>query len=133
MKKGLLFVVIAIIALVFGFVIFRQEGSSPASSTQVSPEDADVVVSMTREGFFPEEITINKRDTVVWVNNGDGYLWPASDIHPTHLIYPEFDPREPLGVGESWTFRFEEAGIWKYHDHLWPTSVGVVEVYETRR
>src|SRR5262245_55787372 len=41
-----------------------------------------------------------------------------------HLIYPEFDPRRPIGPGERWSFRFSRPGTWKFHDHLTPDMTG---------
>ncbi|MEX2008012.1 MAG: hypothetical protein WD850_00735 [Candidatus Spechtbacterales bacterium] len=85
-------------------------------------------IRITQEGFFPEEITVQRGDSVVWINEASEYRWPASNLHPTHSIYAEFDPLEPLAPGESWSFRFEQEGSWQYHDHLRPSKEGVIIV-----
>ena len=84
---------------------------------------------MTASGFAPNTINIKKGDSVTWVNEDSQYHWPASDIHPTHEIYSEFDPKEPLAPGEAWAFSFEKVGTWSFHDHLRPgwTGTGTVE------
>lgn len=130
MGKRLLFFIIVIAVSIIGVVIFGRKDYSSPESKQISPADADVVVTVNKDNFSPELITINKGDTVVWVNKGDGYYWPASNLHPTHKIYEEFDPKSPISPGESWSFTFERAGMWKYHDHLWPSNVGEVTVRE---
>lgn len=96
-------------------------------------------VEITDSGFVPSEITIAKGDTVTFVNMG-GSSWPASNIHPTHTIYPGsdiskcgtgaaiFDACRGLAEGESFSFKFDEVGEWKYHDHLRASLRGTVTV-----
>lgn len=88
------------------------------------------MVSITEDGFSPEEITIKKGQTVTWINETNEFRWPASDLHPSHTIYPEFDPRQPISPGRSWSFTFQKVGTWRYHNHLRPIDRGVVEVVE---
>ena len=77
---------------------------------------------------MPEEVTIRIGELVIWSNEAKKQRWPASNVHPTHELYPEFDPQAPVAQGESWGFVFERAGTWRYHDHLEPLHQGVVEV-----
>lgn len=85
-------------------------------------------IILTDEGFEPSEITIEVGDTVTFINKLESDFWPASDIHPTHEIYSEFDPQEPLPPGSKWSFTFSEVGEWDFHDHLAPLYIGVIEV-----
>lgn len=86
-------------------------------------------VSLRSEGFYPAELTIRQGDRVRFISQvGRNFFWPASDIHPTHKTYPAFDPQQPLARDEAWTFQFTEPGRWTYHDHLSPSSVGVISV-----
>lgn len=87
-------------------------------------------VTMTQEGYYPRDFTILQNDTVVFKNTGNVSQWPASNIHPTHNIYPEFDPKKPISPGSSWRFTFKKAGKWRYHDHLLPAVTGTVIVKE---
>jgi len=80
--------------------------------------------------FFPAEIKIRKGDTVVWTNFDSSPAWPASAFHPTHEVYPGFDARTALNQGQSYSFTFDKVGNWKYHNHLNPSSTGLVEVSE---
>jgi hypothetical protein len=83
---------------------------------------------MQKNSFSPQTITINQGDTVLFENVDSQDRWPASNIHPTHEIYPEFDPKKPVPANTSWQFTFDKAGTWKYHDHLEPTLSGTVIV-----
>lgn len=85
-------------------------------------------VTLTESGFEPSRILIKKGDTVVFLSEIDGAFWPASDSHPTHGKYSEFDPGRPISQGESWSFTFEKAGVWMFHDHTRPTMNGKVLV-----
>ena len=82
----------------------------------------------TNEGSEPNKLTILRGDTVQFLNQSSDFHWPASDLHPTHGIYPDFDPRQPVAVGEEWSFRFAEVGEWKFHDHLHANEIGTITV-----
>ena len=79
-------------------------------------------------GYQPAELTVERGDTVRFVNNSGDYHWPASDLHPTHGIYPDFDPRRPIATDEVWEFSFDRVGEWKYHDHLKANIIGTINV-----
>ena len=85
---------------------------------------------------------INKGDIVLFLNEGSSKSWPASDVHPTHTVYPNsgiskcgtveeeniFDACKGLANGESYSFTFNEIGTWTYHDHLKPYVGGTIVV-----
>lgn len=87
-----------------------------------------LIVKITANGYDPSHLTISKGETVTFVNAGENDYWPASNIHPTHEIYPEFDPRKPIPSGKSWSFVFDKEGIWRFHDHLYPQLTGTIIV-----
>lgn len=103
------------------------------------PTPVAATVTLTRQGFSPTDISVRKGESVRFVSGVSSdcdlsqascFIWPASDPHPSHEFYPEFDPREPLGPGESWVFTFDKAGEWGYHDHFKSSSRGLVRVIE---
>ena len=87
-----------------------------------------VNISMAPRIFTPDPITVTKGTKVCWKNDDTINRWPASNIHPTHEIYPEFDPKRQLLPGETWCFVFSKVGIWRYHDHVSPDLGGTVNV-----
>lgn len=95
---------------------------------QISAYSQTQVIEMTPDGFEPASVTVDENATIIFVNNDSQPRWPASNVHPTHQLYPEFDPRRPLQPGESWPFKVEKPGTWKYHDHLFPHKRGTVIV-----
>ncbi len=91
-------------------------------------DDSSVIVQVTDKGFEPESVEIGLGDTIVFENVGQKGHWPASDDHPTHTRYPEFDPRQSLEPNTEWSFTFDKAGDWKYHDHQNPYLKGKIIV-----
>lgn len=99
-------------------------------------ESEDYTIEITSIGFNPKSLSIDAGDRVTFVNKDSKPHWPASDVHPTHTVYPEsggcigskFDACKGLGEGESYSFRFNEKGSWDYHDHLRPSSGGTISV-----
>lgn len=93
-------------------------------------EAAEFIVQINDNGFIPSQIQVKQGDYVIFENKGQKEHWPASDIHPSHAIYPEFDPREPVTPGQSFRFRFEKEGKFGFHDHLYPQYTGTITVEE---
>lgn len=87
-----------------------------------------ITISIYDDGFSPSNTTINAGDSIVFINNGKNTHWPASNNHPSHEIYPEFDPKRPITPGSSWEFQFNKSGSWKMHDHLSPRLNGIITV-----
>ena len=128
MKKYLRSLVVSIlfVVMVYGFYVSRGESREP----HVTPGGERIYVMRTKEGYIPKDIIIQKGDVVIWQNKADEFHWPASDIHPTHGVYPEFDPRRPVAVDEEWEFQFLNTGTWKYHDHIRAYKTGTITVIE---
>lgn len=155
--KGLIIVVIIIIIAIGGFLLLRDgsdkadlqtdetvdvvDENSPTLDTNNMPatdvDDIDetaveadttpevMVVTYTTAGFEPKNITVSKGQIVRFVNEGTGKMWVASDEHPSHKILPEFDQ---LSIGDSYEFKFETTGTWKYHNHVNPSAIGTITV-----
>jgi len=85
-------------------------------------------ITYTSSGFRPTITQVEVGATVTFVNKNIRPMWPASDIHPSHELYPEFDARGGIMPGESWSFVASEEGLWKYHDHLSSQFVGTLIV-----
>ncbi|MEK9179828.1 MAG: fibronectin type III domain-containing protein [Patescibacteria group bacterium] len=117
--------------------------SVPVPAEKPAAEIRYVIVELQEE-FSPKTITVPRGATVEWINRSGNIAWPASAEHPTHRIYPGsdvdkcdtpeaagiFDACRPLEVGEVFSFVFEHAGSWKYHDHIFPDKTGTVIVVE---
>ena len=149
-------VVLIVLAVIIGIFVFNPSGNQKGESSAVpAPGNLDVpemivsneeesneksgeeiieegpiekIVEITSSGFSPKTLTINSGDTVTWTNKGSTNSWPASNNHPTHTIYSGFDSLGALSTRESYSFTFENAGTWNYHNHLIPSKQGTVIV-----
>jgi plastocyanin len=90
--------------------------------------ETKVDIVLTEEGFSPREVRISRNTTVRFSTNRERYFWPASNLHPSHDIYPAFDPGRPLTSEESWEFVFEQPGVWGFHDHVRSYYTGILYV-----
>ena len=106
---------------------FNFAGKTLVPETSQTPS-AEFIIIMKDDKYEPQNPEIKKGTKVIFKNTSTEPRWPASNIHPTHGIYPEFDPREPVPSGSEWSFVFEKAGRWKYHDHLVPLIRGEITV-----
>lgn len=121
MKKKIPLILLTILVLnVVGFFVYKQFFTSKPG--------ANHKIVLTEDGFKPDTITIHKGDTITFSTNRGKPYWPASNIHPTHGIYPEFDPLDAVMPNKTWTFKFDKVGTWAFHDHLAPYFIGRITV-----
>lgn len=128
MKKYVIGIAVLVVVSIWSWYLFAE-----GAKTQVIDKDmgdSSVTIVRTNDGYEPSMVTIQKGDIILWTNESDEYHWPASDLHPTHGVYPEFDPLTPIAPGEDWKFQFEETGEWKFHDHIRANKTGTVTVVE---
>jgi plastocyanin len=137
MKKAAPVLIVAV--LLFGgfsaYQFFAKSNLGPSDTLGTAGVSAEIpegahIITLTDKGFEPSAVTIKKGETVAFVTNTKNLFWPASNLHPSHLIYPEFDPQEPVQPDEAWSFTFEKTGEWKFHDHLAPYFTGTITVAE---
>jgi hypothetical protein len=85
-------------------------------------------IIIREDSFYPRFLDIKEGDEVVFKNITNTDHWPASNIHPTHDLYPEFDPKHPIKPSQSWSLKFKKVGQWRFHDHLYSTISGEIKV-----
>ena len=113
-------------------------------ATSCSSQAQEFRLLIYDDGFESKSIEIRQGETIAFENAGEEPHWPASNIHPTHRMYPgsgnencgtdqstaSFDACRGLMPGESYTFTFDFPGVWRFHDHLNPELSGEVSVVE---
>ena len=113
--------------------VTEETGQAPEGNQLTSPAPqpqsvATQTVTYTASGFSPKSLTIKAGDTVIFKNNSDSNFWPASGPHPAHTNYPEFDAKQEIAPGATYSFTFTRTGSWKYHNHLNPSLTGTIVV-----
>lgn len=105
---------------------------------------APVTVTYTDQGFSPKSVTVAVGSSVKFVNNSTHKMWVASDVHPTHAKYDgtntsqhcaqgtttggAFDECSAVAPGTVYTFSFDKAGSFTYHNHVQASDSGMVTV-----
>lgn len=112
----------------FLILLFSLTFYFPKNIQDISAHSQTQIVEITKEGFTPQEASVDTGSTIIFINKDSFSHWPASNVHPTHDLYPEFDPKSPVKPAQSWAFKPKKAGEWKYHDHLSPHLRGIVIV-----
>src|SRR3989344_8480187 len=137
--KTSVILIIAVVIIGVGYIVFKNSKSDePTISEDLGrpvPGEADTpemvvesqkTISYTDTGYTPASLNIKTAETVVFKNESSNNMWPASASHPTHSDYPTtggclgstFDACKGVPPVGSWSFKFDVAGNWKYHDHL---------------
>lgn len=113
----------AVISIVLGICLYLYQHQGPLDLTG----KGTVTVTLTKDGFVPDEIYISRNTTVVFRTTTGNQFWPASDLHPFHTIYSAFDAKGPVAATSTWNFVFNKDGHWSYHDHI-GLATGVIIV-----
>lgn len=111
---------------VIGGIIVSLLVFAGGTTAYIATAQDPLTIVRTSDGFEPETIHIDVGDTVTFVNDSSDYMWPAANSHPTHSTLLAFDPQDPIAAGDSWSFTFESAGRWGFHDHLEPGLKGMI-------
>ena len=119
---------LAAVLLLFGAGVFFSGEKSKESGGLISAKYTWHKVELREDGFYPPLLTIGEGDYVKFITSRQKPFWPASNTHPSHEIYQEFDPKNPIPPDKSWSFQFKTAGIWHYHDHINPDYRGRIIV-----
>lgn len=98
-RKKTILLVDAIIIVVVGLSLFTYFTNKPktdkpaqrSTAETVKPATGPVTVTYDSNGFSPKEIVVEKGTTVSFDNKTEIPMWVASDPHPEHFEYPEFD------------------------------------------
>ena len=106
---------------------------------EVSTAPVNAAVTYSASGFSPSTVTIKAGGTVTWSAQGGALIWIASAPHPTHTAYSGTTLDEHCDTmsndsfaqcknGSSYSFTFDKAGTWRYHNHSQTSHFGSVIV-----
>jgi plastocyanin len=110
-----------IAALVAAAVLAAGCGSgsgTAASSTPTPAAKPSATVVMKSLKFSPKRVTIHAGQTVEWVDK---------DLVDHSVVTKGVDSPD-FAQGESWSHRFAQAGVFRYHDRLHPDMKGTIVV-----
>ncbi len=101
---------------------------SSGAEVDLGPDISVVEIDYEAAAFTPSAVDIKVGDYVIFKNKSQADLWVASNPHPTHTDYPEFNSQKPIPPGGKFQFQFLKAGNFGYHNHLNPSATGTINV-----
>lgn len=120
--KVLLSFLIVVAAVLIGIIIvdvYRSNTTSKVNATTIT-KNAPAQVSITSSGFIPATISIKAGQAIVWTNSDTKTHEVASDPYPNDNALAGFVDKQPLNQTETYSFIFDKAGTYTYHDTLNP-------------
>lgn len=108
----------AILVLLTAFVIWAPRGAA--------------VITLGTNGFFPSRVRVAVGSPVVFRTTAGRPFWPASNAHPRHLLYADFDSKVAIARDASWEFIPQRTGTWQYHNHLRPWEQATLVVFDPK-
>ena len=122
-KGSLVLILIVLAVIVVGALIWaansNNKSNEPAPAATVPTAAA---VSINDTGFTPATIKVTAGTTVTWTNSDKKPHRVASDPYPTNNGLPGFDSNIALNQKDTYSYTFDKAGVFTYHDQLNPTT-----------
>jgi plastocyanin len=130
--------VVALVAAGTWVLLNRDSATAPTApptesqtTTETDDEKAETTeVAYQTGGFSPAELRVKVGTKVTFRNDSQQQLWIATDPHPAHTEYPEFNSERGIGPGQTYSFTFTRAGNWGYHNNLNSFHTGTIIVEE---
>lgn len=119
-----------VLALLAAGVWWHAGTSSEPDTVLDLTHQPEVSIVLGKTGYAPDTIRVTKGTRVIFSTTESAAYWPASNAHPDHTIYPQFDPKEPVAASSTWSFVFDRVGTWAFHDHLQSYLTGTIYVVE---
>lgn len=142
MNRNAIYTLVVFVLLVASIFALVKSGKkveqipTPTTSEETSTTTTEEIVATpvnhevlyTSLGFSPATLEIKVGDSVTFKNESGKGMWVASNPHPVHSEHSEFDAEISVANGNSWTFTFEKAGSYAYHNHLNSSQGGKIIV-----
>ena len=88
----------------------------------------EIEVSYTDNGFNPIIAIVEQGATVKFTNDSRITMWVASNPHPDHSAYSNFNSKTAVPPGAAYSFTFTKIGSWKYHNDTATSHTGTITV-----
>lgn len=138
-QKGIahLLLILLILALIAGGVYYYLNSTNKEilENLQLPSGKKEIVVAstaqvgITSKGFMPQTIKVKKGVQIIWTNTDKSAHKVSSDPHPTHTNLAGLNSPTLL-ANQTYSYIFETAGTYTYHDHLNPFKFKGIVVVE---
>lgn len=112
----LLAILLVLLVITLGYILLRPHPKTPLIAP---PPIAPAAVTITHAGFSPSTVSVKRGQAVIWTN---------TDVAPHGIISSaqgsdDFKTVQNLSQNDSYTYVFDKAGNYTYHDSLNPTTL----------
>lgn len=127
---GLVIIILILVIVVLHFTQhIQQVGSQKSSVATRAPLPKETVITLTKSGFSPNQITVRVDTAVRWKNESGAKQTVNSDNYPTNQLHRQLN----FGVfanDSSFTYTFKTPGVYGYHNQFNHTQEGKVIVVQ---
>lgn len=130
--RWLITLALLVTLVVVGFLLFGFSNTNDPSDNDalVDEQSEPPTITITEQGFEPEEILVLPDSRIRWVNNSDEPVLIASNPYPENDAHPELNAETPIGPGESFEATVSDVGSYDFHDDYDPLMNGRITVIE---
>lgn len=117
------FLLIAVLAVLIFFLAYSRNTQEIGSS----------IVVLTKDGFLPKELEINKGGKVIFKSKLKNPFWPTSFLYVLNKAKPEKEPSSPVKSSDTISLVFSQIGEWHYYNKSGPRysqETGTIKVIE---
>lgn len=113
----LLAILLILLVITLGYIVLnpRPKTTSPGVPAAIAP----AAVSITQAGFSPSTVSVTRGQAVIWTNTDVAPHGIASSAQGLN----RFKTAQNLSQNDSYTYVFDKAGSYTYHDPLNPTTL----------
>lgn len=119
-----LFFCVILFALGLYLLFAKNENGESKSDVHAQPKIAKVLIGVT--GFEPSTLTVEKGTTVIFVNKTQNSYWLSS----SDASSSGFGTEGILSPNQSYSYVYNEAGTWNYHEQAYGKFKGRIIVEE---
>lgn len=87
----------------------------------------------TNSGYTTDYIEVSIGTPIFFWNRSNLPMWTASDPHPIHTDFSEFDSRRAYMSGSVYIYRFKTTGTYTYHNHDKSNHRGIIRVIDLNK
>ncbi len=128
-KPRKLMLALIILLFIIGLVLILSSNHKKTSPSTNLAKSTSAIINITSFGFSPSDINVPTNTIVTWTNKDTKPHEVAADPFPKDDSIPNFNSYVVLHTNETYTFKFEKSGTYKYHDQLNPFKFnGIVKV-----
>lgn len=130
MKKYFWLAIIFVLLLTGWFIYSISQPKAiqkPVKTPTTKSLPKEIQVTLSKNGYTPNEVVINTGDAVRWKNISGADQTVNSDDYPANQKYKELNFGE-FSSGSSFVYIFKKPGTYTYHNQFHPNQNGKITV-----